>query len=415
MPQAILYQQRLKRVQDAVALKEPDRIPCFPMTGTFPFLYAGYTMAEVMYDLDKAKSAIRKYMFDFEPDLVQSYRSAYCGLGPIMEKLGVKWLEWAGKPGTAIAETSIHQFLEEEYMKEDEYPELLSDFSGWMLQKWLPRSFRALEPLAGLDIGKLLGFGYGPGTMQFASEEVYQALATLHEVGQDYIEWNSKTANLEDEIIEAGFPLQSKTTVFTAFDLLSDTLRGTLGILSDLYENPEQLKAAVDMLCPRIIDNALLQSSKSKGTLVFIPLHKGMDRFMSEEHYRNFYWDTLLKLVNTLVERNLTPYIYTEGPYDSRVECLMDVPKGKTIIHFEEADLVRAKQMLGQTACLSGGVSSQVLVTGTPEQVSDAVKRNLDILAPGGGCIFDISDTISECDPKNVESMFQTVRNYGKY
>ena len=76
MPQAILYQQRLKRVQDAVALKEPDRIPCFPMTGTFPFLYAGYTMAEVMYDLDKAKNAIRKYMFDFEPDLCMPFSSA---------------------------------------------------------------------------------------------------------------------------------------------------------------------------------------------------------------------------------------------------------------------------------------------------------------------------------------------------
>ena len=300
-------------------------------------------------------------------------------------------------------------------MKEDEYPEFLSDFSGWMLRKWLPRSFRTLEPLAGLDMGKLLGFGYGPGTMQFAPEEIHQALTTLHEVGKDYVEWNRETTDFEEEIIAAGFPLQSKTTVFTAFDLLSDTLRGTLGILTDLYESPESVKAAVDMLCPRIIDNALLQASRSKGTLVFIPLHKGMDRFMSEEHYRYFYWDTLLKLVNALVEHDLIPYIYTEGPYDSRVECLMDVPKGKTIIHFEEADLVRVKRILGRTACLSGGVSSQVLVNRTPVQVADAVKRNLDILAPGGGCIFDISDTITECDPRNVEALFQTVRYYGDY
>ena len=136
---------------------------------------------------------------------------------------------------------------------------------------------------------------------------------------------------------------------------------------------------------------------------------------MSEEHYRYFYCDTLLKLVNALVEHDLIPYIYTEGPYDSRVECLMDVPKGKTIIHFEEADLVRVKRILGRTACLSGGVSSQVLVNRTPVQVADAVKRNLDILAPGGGCIFDISDTITECDPRNVEALFQTVRYYGDY
>lgn len=76
---------------------------------------------------------------------------------------------------------------------------------------------------------------------------------------------------------------------------------------------------------------------------------------------------------------------------------------------------MRTKRLLGNTACLSGGVRSQILVNGTCKEVRDEIRRNLDILAPGGGCIFDISDTLANCKRENVEVMFDTVRNYGKY
>lgn len=409
------FQERIQRVQDAIALKEPDRIPCFPMTETFPYLNAGYTMAEVLYDTEKAKAALRKYITDFEPDLAPSYRAAYCGLGPFMEKMGIKWLQWAGGPNSIVHENGIHQFVEKEYLEEDEYPELLSDLTGWVMRKWLPRSFHTLEPLANVDFSTMLGFGYAPGTIQFKDPAVQQAMNTLNEAGAAYAAWSAEVSAFEQEIAAMGFPVQNKATVTTAFDLLSDTLRGTMGIFADLYDQPELVAKAVERLYPKTVNSALRQAAHSNGNLIFIPLHKGMDGFMSDDHYRTFYWDTLLRLVNALVDHNLTPFIYTEGPYDTRVECLMDVPRGKTIIHFEQADLIRAKKLLGNTACLCGGVNSHVLVNGTPADVADAVKRNLDILAPGGGCVFDISDTLAECKRENVETMFQTAREYGKY
>ena len=33
-----------------------------------------------------------------------------------------------------------------------------------------------------------------------------------------------------------------------------------------------------------------------------------------------------------LIDMGVTPYIYTEGPYNSRLEQLADVPKGKFCI-----------------------------------------------------------------------------------
>jgi len=93
----------------------------------------------------------------------------------------------------------------------------------------------------------------------------------------------------------------------------------------------------------------------------------------------------------------------------------MDVPKGKTWIHFETADMKRVKRLLGDVACLSGGISSTMLMFGNKEEVINKTKENIDILAPGGGYIFDLSDSMEDCKPELVETMFDTVRTYGKY
>ena len=48
-----LLQEREKRVNDAIQLKEPDRIPIVCMFGFFPAKYTGITCEEAMVDHDK--------------------------------------------------------------------------------------------------------------------------------------------------------------------------------------------------------------------------------------------------------------------------------------------------------------------------------------------------------------------------
>jgi hypothetical protein len=67
------------------------------------------------------------------------------------------------------------------------------------------------------------------------------------------------------------------------------------------------------------------------------------------------------------------PYIYTEGGYDTRLECLKEVPKGKVLYHFEKVDMIKAKKILGDTACISGGFPVYLLDHGTKQQVIDEV------------------------------------------
>ncbi|MBE0480759.1 MAG: hypothetical protein IBX68_07255, partial [Dehalococcoidia bacterium] len=49
-----LYMERERRVQDAMRLVLPDRIPIVPDAEFFPLRYAGVTVEEAMYDYDRA-------------------------------------------------------------------------------------------------------------------------------------------------------------------------------------------------------------------------------------------------------------------------------------------------------------------------------------------------------------------------
>ncbi|MBW1799946.1 MAG: hypothetical protein JRJ85_04370 [Deltaproteobacteria bacterium] len=59
-----LFQEREKRVHEAVALREPDRVPVMALSGFFPAYYAGITCEQAMYDLDKIMFAWTRYLED---------------------------------------------------------------------------------------------------------------------------------------------------------------------------------------------------------------------------------------------------------------------------------------------------------------------------------------------------------------
>jgi uroporphyrinogen decarboxylase len=64
-----------------------------------------------------------------------------------------------------------------------------------------------------------------------------------------------------------------------------------------------------------------------------------------------------------------------------------------------------------------GGVNTQsTLKSGSPGQVSDEVRKIIDIMAPGGGFVFNTVHNIQEdVPPENFWAMWETLMDYGKY
>jgi uroporphyrinogen decarboxylase len=81
-------------------------------------------------------------------------------------------------------------------------------------------------------------------------------------------------------------------------------------------------------------------------------------------------------------------------------------------------DLKELKRDFGDVLTFwGGGVDTQsTLNNGSPQQVSDEVKRIIDILAPGGGFVFaPVHNIQDDVLPENFWAMWDTLQEYGKY
>jgi len=173
----------------------------------------------------------------------------------------------------------------------------------------------------------------------------------------------------------------------------------------------EALESATEIT----IAMATRRASAGGIPIVFIPLHKGADNFMSQEQYDIFYWPFLKRLIMGIIDAGLLPYVYTEGSYTMRLETISDVPKGKVLYHFEKVDLKKAKEILGDVACISGNVPNSLLATGSPQEVKDYCKMLIDVVGKGGGLIVDAAATIDEAKPENIKAMMDFTKEYGVY
>ena len=105
-----LFRERERRVNEAVALKEPDRVPIMLLSGFFPAYYAGITCEEAMYDADKLILSSERFLNDFQPDMADNpFATRY--LGALLEALGCKQLKW---PGHGVDQMVSYQFVEAE-------------------------------------------------------------------------------------------------------------------------------------------------------------------------------------------------------------------------------------------------------------------------------------------------------------
>ncbi len=81
-------------------------------------------------------------------------------------------------------------------------------------------------------------------------------------------------------------------------------------------------------------------------------------------------------------------------------------------------DPAALKADFGDDICFwGGGVETQhVLPTGTPEQVRDNVRANIEALAPGGGWVFTtIHNILPDVPPENIMAMWETLQACGGY
>ena len=406
-----LYFEREKRVMDAITLKKPDRVPVWGgVPGLFPSQHLGISREEQMMDVDKSLEGSFQAALYFEPDMVEMMPA----LGSVLAPLDYKQLRWAGR---GLPPGSGWQFLEIDCMKPEEYDELIYDPSDFIIRKYWPRAYGKLAAFANLlPLREAQGYFAAPfAFLPFGTPEGLEALDALREAGQAALRSVTATLGHGRRLKEGGFPMAWTGATRPPFDLVGDFLRGRKGIMLDMYREPEKLALACEKLLPMAVEMGVRGARMSSNPRVFIAVHGGVEGFMSNDQYRRFFWPTFRELMVRFVDEGLHPFVLVEGRSDSRLEIMADVPVGKVCYWFDHVDMVKAKEVLGDVACLAGNVPLALLTVGTTDQVRSYCKELIDTVGRDGGFILGPSGQTDDVKVENVKTMIDFTKEYGAY
>jgi uroporphyrinogen-III decarboxylase len=407
------YKASITRIKDAIQMKQlPDRTPVTILPSMFPYFYGGINVEEAMYDYDKCIAAFKKFILDFKPDM--HIGASVAGPGKFYEILDYKLYAW---PGHGVAPDHSYQCLEGEYMKADEYNVMLQDPSNFWRSVYLPRVFGALDGFKMLNPFTTILEMYGLALfiLPYGLPPVQAAYKALLEAGSEALKWAGVMGATDGELATLGYPNILGGFTKAPFDVIGDTLRGTKGIMLDIYRRPEKLLEAMEALTPIMIGMGVGAVQQTGNPIVFMPLHKGADGFLSDEQFKKFYWPTFREVMMGLISEGCIPFPALEGHWTSRLDVIQDIPKGKTVWMVDQSDMEKVKKTLGKNACLVGNVSSSMLALSAPEEVEAYTKHLIDTAGKGGGFIVSNGAFFDQAKPENVKAMVDTAKEFGAY
>jgi uroporphyrinogen-III decarboxylase len=410
---AKLYKERTNRILKMYMNQVPDRVPVSLPAGNFPLYYAGGDLKRGMYDYKFLREAYSKFLHDFKDytDTMMGPGLTYSGTA--LEMIDQRLLKW---PGHGLKDNvNTYQFVEGEYMKADEYAHLLSDPSDFAFRVQIPRVYGVAKPFAKFSpyatlLGMTLGFAH-----PFTDPEVQKAYQTLINAGKEMNKWAKEVGAYMKEVTAEGFPSLRGGMAVAPFDCIGDSLRGTQGVILDMYRQPEKLLAAIDMVTPIVIKQGIDSCNSSGGVMVTFPLHKGDDTFMSDKQFEKFYWPSLKKYADALIAEGIMPVMFAEGKYARRLNYISDFPKGWVHWMFDQTDMANAKKLVGVNCSISGNIPTSIMCTGKPADVKEYCRKLIETCAPNGGYMLTGGASATETNPENLRTLMEAALEYGVY
>jgi hypothetical protein len=368
---------RKERVEAAIALERPDRVPVMPLMTAFAPRAQGITQGAAWRDPQVGFKAMLDTFhalggFDrlYKPNLFWPMIGGRFCSTPVRVLI----------PGRQLPEDALNQIDERELISREDYDTIAN--VGWnAFWEGHYEKISGGRPLAKLTY-----------TQDRLLEEYIREVELCHR--QDI--WPLFGAYVDSMVM--AFSMARTLTQFTM----------------DLYEVPEKVKAAMDASCEDLIQNALDVVSRTRVPLVFIVLERGSGFYYRKEIFEQFEWPYLQRYVDAFISKGLTPWFHFDTDWSINLPYLRQLPRGKCVCDLDGmTDIFRAKEVLGGHMCISGDVPAALLTLGSPEDVRAYCRRLIDEVGKGGGFFLT---TGCECpvDAKfeNVKAMVDTAKTY---
>jgi len=382
-----LYDARLGRYQAAIALEPTDRMPIATGSNYFAEVYSGNDHQQTIYDPEKWLAAEMAFVRDFpEVDVLRDNRI----YAPLFDAVGCRTYRL---PGRDLSADDQFQFVENEYVRPEEYDRLIESPLKFMLEIYLPR---------------ILGDFSEPGSIRANVALLKGGMAFVH-MGQVM---RNRAIRLQQEL---GMP-QPMTGAFLApFDVIADVMRGLNGAIMDMYRCPRKLTAACDALVEEMVNFALATADPLKRYPIFVPTHKPM--FLSPEQFDSFYWPSFKKTLNILIEAGYTIRAYLEGDWSAHWHHMLELPKGTVLCDIDtQADIFKAVEDIGRHHCVAGGIAESLLILGKPAQIRERVKLLCEAAGRDRGLMINGGCNIPyDTRPENYRALIDAILEFGGY
>jgi len=398
----------------AALCQEPDRVPVSLPLGAYPAYYAGLDYKTAMYDYKAAREAWTKFMWDFYDDMDSYGGPGMVFSGRVFDILDYHQYSW---PGHGLGnDATTHQFNEKQYMSADEYDKFLDDPGDFGFRVLTPRIIGAAEPWRYFPpITNFNGMPMIP-VYPFVRRDVRESFRKFIAAGEEMERQQQEYMVFNMECLAAGFPAMRGGMASAPFDLIADNLRGTAGVAIDMYRCPEKLLEAIDVAAAIHTKRTIESMNAMNGFQVSFPLHKGDDKFMSRKQFEKFYWPSLKKMVDALIEEGIMVNLFAEGTHNDRLDYYGDFPKGWVTWMFDRTDMAKAKKAIGAKCCITGNVPASLMITGTPKQVKECCRKLIEDCAPGGGYVLAGGCQATETkNPDNFRMFMEAAVAYGTY
>ncbi len=374
-----------ERIETAIRLGKPDRVPIVPIIDSFASLHGGITHHDMFFDIKKYDQALARMMSDL--GTLDGQSLSYAGMGSLLMFIFPSPPRLPGTQGLGVDDQ--WQFVEGTVMNMEEY--------GRMEKLGYPRwTYDKLK----LNHPHLRSAGGWAKTLsEVARDQVRMA--------KSYRAWRKK-----------GFePIVANNIAFTAMEWVSIALHNYTEFVLDIYRHPDEVKKARKPVMDFFKLLTHMTSSMNGVRRVFIGGARTSAAAMSPKQFEDLGLPEWLALAEYFVKHNMTPLLHWDSDWTPFFPYLKEFPRGKCILNLDgTSDIFAAKEVLDGHMCIMGDVPAAMLKLGDPEEVDAYCERLIKEVGKDGGFILSSGCTVPmDAKPENVKAMIQSVERYGRY
>lgn len=190
--------------------------------------------------------------------------------------------------------------------------------------------------------------------------------------------------------------------------------RGIRETAVDLRKHKTQVKDTLERVHYEILLPALEEGLKADTNAFITDFFSGIlaHAMLSTKQWEELYWPYLKEYLDRIVAADKSIICFIEDSILRFAEYFQDYPKGHLLFYVELDDMVEMRKKL-PNVCLAGGMPSDLLQNGTPQECIDRVKYLADTL--GDGFMLGQDKMISyrnDCKRENLQAVCDYVNGF---